>query len=94
MALSLERIKELVALHAPVLHMHPADRFMPCSVEWFMQRSELWLDLPVGPEVQGILSNPGGRRYPSSSCLCCGGMHRVILPRAMAGPACMVYLMA
>ena len=41
--LTLGRLKELVAQHAPVLHMHPRDDFMPCSVEWFMDHSELWL---------------------------------------------------
>ena len=41
--LTLGRLKELVAQHAPVLYMHPRDAFMPCSVEWFMDHSELWL---------------------------------------------------
>ena len=41
--LTLGRLKEFVAQHAPVLHMHPRDAFMPCSVEWFMDHSELWL---------------------------------------------------
>ena len=37
--LSHEDIKALVAAHTPVMYMHPADKFMPCSAEWFMQRS-------------------------------------------------------
>ena len=41
--LTLGMLKELVAQHAPVLFMHPRDAFMPCSVEWFMDHSELWL---------------------------------------------------
>lgn len=44
MELSLERLKQLVAENAPVLHMHPRDAFMPCSVEFFMTNSELWLN--------------------------------------------------
>lgn len=42
-ALDQEYIMKLVARHAPVLHMHHRDAFMPCSVEWFMDHSELWL---------------------------------------------------
>ena len=30
-----ERLAEVVARHAPVLHMHPRDMFMPSTVEWF-----------------------------------------------------------
>lgn len=41
--LTLGGLKQLVAQHAPVLCMHPRDAFMPCSVEWFMDHSELWL---------------------------------------------------
>ncbi len=41
--LTLGRLKQLVAQHAPVLCMHHRDAFMPCSVEWFMDHSELWL---------------------------------------------------
>lgn len=41
--LTIGRLKELVAQNAPVLFMHPRDAFMPCSVEWFMDHSELWL---------------------------------------------------
>lgn len=41
--LTLGGLKQLLAQHAPVLYMHPRDKFMPCSVEWFMDHSELWL---------------------------------------------------
>jgi hypothetical protein len=44
MELSMERLKQLVAENAPVLHLHPRDSFMPCSVEFFMTHSELWLN--------------------------------------------------
>lgn len=40
----MERLKELVAANAPVLHMHHRDAFMPCSAEFFMANSELWHD--------------------------------------------------
>ena len=40
----MEKLKELVAVNAPVLHMHHRDAFMPCSVEFFMANSELWLN--------------------------------------------------
>lgn len=38
---SLAWLQEVVARHAPVLHLHPADAFMPCTVEFFMEHSEL-----------------------------------------------------
>ena len=41
MALTLERLKQLVARNAPVLYLQPTDVFMPCSVEFFMEHSEL-----------------------------------------------------
>ena len=45
-SLDMDRVKRLLAENAPELYMHPADRFMPCSVEWFMNHSELWLTAP------------------------------------------------
>lgn len=38
---SLAWLQEVVARHVPVLHLHPADAFMPCTVEFFMEHSEL-----------------------------------------------------
>lgn len=31
----------VVARHAPAFFLHPADRFMPCTAEFFLQHSEL-----------------------------------------------------
>lgn len=39
-----EWIKEQVDSYAPALYMHPDDKFLPCTAEWFLERSELWLD--------------------------------------------------
>lgn len=39
----LERVRRLVAAHTPVLRIHPSDRFMPCSAEFFMEHAELLL---------------------------------------------------
>ena len=40
-----ERVKALLAAHMPSFHMHHQDNFLPCSVEWFLERSELTLDV-------------------------------------------------
>ena len=40
-------IKRLVAAHTPIMYMHPADKFMPCSAEWFMESSCLEAGLPA-----------------------------------------------
>ena len=40
-----ERIKALLAAHMPSFHMHHQDYFLPCSVEWFLERSQLMLDV-------------------------------------------------
>ena len=37
----------LVAAHTPIMYMHPADKFMPCSAEWFMERSCLEAAVPL-----------------------------------------------
>ncbi|GAB4823799.1 hypothetical protein N2152v2_010845 [Parachlorella kessleri] len=46
MEYNVEQLSSLVARHAPVFQLHPADRFMPCSVEFFMQHSSLAAELP------------------------------------------------
>lgn len=39
--LELEWLCEVVARHAPAFFLHPADRYMPCTAEYFMRHSEL-----------------------------------------------------
>lgn len=34
-------LREMVARHAPVLRLHPADAFMPCTAEFFLRHSAL-----------------------------------------------------
>ncbi len=41
------RLLELVAANAPVLYLHPADRYMPCSVDWFRESH-----IPKTPHVR------------------------------------------
>lgn len=56
--LTREEIKRLVAANTPIMYMHPADKFMPCSAEWFMERSCLEGAVPV---VNGeVPSSPVG----------------------------------
>ncbi|KAK9838661.1 hypothetical protein WJX74_000956 [Apatococcus lobatus] len=40
-------IQQLVATYTPIMYMHPADKFMPCSTEWFMERSCLEAAVPL-----------------------------------------------
>ena len=46
-------LKQLIARNTPVLYLHPADSYMPCSVEFFMQNSEL-----CAAEHEGEVSQP------------------------------------
>ena len=40
---TMDQVKNLVALNAPVLYLHPHDIYMPCSAEFFMEHSDLLL---------------------------------------------------
>ena len=48
MEIELEWLKRAIARHVPQFHLHPHDRYMPCSVEYFMQHSELRSQSPDG----------------------------------------------
>lgn len=41
MILDLEVLKHLVAAHVPAFYLHEMDDYMPCSVDFFLQHSEL-----------------------------------------------------
>jgi hypothetical protein len=41
----------VVALHTPAFFLHPHDRFMPCSAEFFLQHSELRLEEDISSAV-------------------------------------------
>ncbi|MEW5304850.1 MAG: hypothetical protein WDW36_007431 [Sanguina aurantia] len=43
---------QAIALHAPVLFLHPQETYMPCSAPWFLERCELRLQ-PGGPDGAG-----------------------------------------
>ncbi len=42
-----ENLKQVIAQFTPVLHLHHKELYLPCSVEWFFERSQLWLVEPV-----------------------------------------------
>ena len=54
--LTRDDIKRLVAAYTPIMYMHPADKFMPCSAEWFMERSCLEGAVPVVNGEVAVLS--------------------------------------
>lgn len=37
-----ERVRALVLRHAPVLYLHPSERYLPSSAEWFLERATLF----------------------------------------------------
>ncbi|PSC76524.1 2-Cys peroxiredoxin chloroplastic [Micractinium conductrix] len=41
MEVDLAWLQSVAARHCPAFHLHPRDRFMPCSVEWFFDHCEL-----------------------------------------------------
>ena len=73
MEMSMERLKQLVAENAPVLHMHHRDAFMPCSVEFFMANSELWLNDSEDHEEAERLKQQVSRILPSTAMTCLFG---------------------
>lgn len=42
-----ERLQQVIAQYTPVLHLHEEERYLPCSVDWYIKRSQLWLEEPV-----------------------------------------------
>ena len=41
-----DKLRQIIAQHAPVLCLHKDERYLPCSVEWYIEHSELWLQQP------------------------------------------------
>jgi len=41
MLIEVDKLKVLIAKYAPVLYLHPDDKYMPCSAEYYMSHSEL-----------------------------------------------------
>ena len=41
-----DRLRQVIAQFAPVLRLHEDERYLPCSVDWYLQRSQLWLEEP------------------------------------------------
>lgn len=37
-----ERVRLLVLRHAPILYLHPSERYLPSSAEWFLERATLF----------------------------------------------------
>ena len=58
MALTLELVKKLVSLNAPILYLHHRDNYMPCSVEYFMAHSELCSLTLVRPAAASLACCP------------------------------------
>ena len=42
-----ERLRQIIAQYTPVLHLHEDEMYLPCSVDWYMERSQLWLEEPI-----------------------------------------------
>lgn len=64
MELDLFRLSSIVAANAPVLRMHPRDRFMPCDVDTFLEgsrlleRAEAWDDVHYSEEARTAAPAP------------------------------------
>lgn len=41
-----DKLRQVIAQHAPVLCLHKDEKYLPCSVEWYIEHSELWLQQP------------------------------------------------
>ncbi|DBA67866.1 TPA: hypothetical protein ACH3X2_014210 [Trebouxia sp. C0005] len=46
-----DRLRQVIAQYTPVLHLHPDERYLPCSVDWYFKRSQLWREEPVANET-------------------------------------------
>ena len=46
-SLDVQRVKQLVAAHCPILHLHHEEQFLPCSAEFFLEHSDLMLVNPA-----------------------------------------------
>ena len=42
-----ERLQQVIAQYTPELYLHEDERYLPCSVDWYIQRSQLWLEEPL-----------------------------------------------
>ena len=42
-----ERLRQVIARYTPMLHLHEEESYLPCSVDWYIQRSQLWLEEPI-----------------------------------------------
>lgn len=38
---AVQEVQDIVAANTPVYYLHPEDQFNPCTVEWFLDRSQL-----------------------------------------------------
>ena len=61
MDISEAALRAAVARHAPVLRLHPADAFMPCTAEFFLQHSAL---VVAGSAAEVVV--PRGRVTPEA----------------------------
>ena len=51
-----DRLRQVIAQYTPVLYLHPDERYLPCSVDWYFERSQLWREEPVA-NVSPYLTN-------------------------------------
>ena len=42
-----DRLRQVIAQYTPVLYLHPDERYLPCSVDWYFERSQLWREEPI-----------------------------------------------
>ncbi len=53
-----DRLRRVITQYAPVLHLHEDERYLPCSVDWYCERSQLWLEEPnAGVDLSVIARN-------------------------------------
>lgn len=62
---SLAQIEELVKVYSPQILLHPSERYLPCSVDWFFDSALLFRRGLVQPDSVPI--EPNGTNLPSGS---------------------------
>lgn len=68
------RLRQVIAQYTPVLHLHEDERYLPCSAEWYFERSQLWREEPV--------ANVGPANMQNQHCALCDKSLLLLLPVA------------
>lgn len=51
-----DRLRQVIAQYTPALYLHPDERYLPCSVDWYFEKSQLWREEPIA-NVSPVLTN-------------------------------------